>query len=292
VWSPNAPSDLEVVQTGLCPPHLARNKVTQLGDKEWLSQERPARAYLIDKDGIASDLITELSRTRWLFVIARNSSFSYKGRATDIRQIAHELGVRYILEGGVRRSGDRMRVTAELIEAETISHLWADRYDRSVTEVFAVQDEITAAVTTATLPAVADAEQRRAVRRPPESLDAWEAYQRGLWHLGRFTAGADNERAREAFRHSIMLDPAFTSPYSGLSLTYIREVLSYGTPQSSDCGRTPEHWRETVKKVGSGQYWRLPSAPIVHGQTMSRESTAVRRLPFRSTRTSHSGTTT
>ena len=92
-----------------------------------------------------------------------------------------------------------MRVTAELIEAETISHIWADRYDRSVMEVFAVQDEITAAVTGAILPAVTDAEQRRAVRRPPESLDAWEAYQRGLWHLGRFTAGTDNERAEESF---------------------------------------------------------------------------------------------
>ena len=150
-------------------------------------------------DGIASDLITELSHTRWLFVIARNSSFSYKSRAIDIRQIARELGVRYILEGSVRRSGDRVRVTAELIEAETISHIWADRYDRSVTEVFAVQDEITAAVTSAILPAVTDAEQRRAVRRPPESLDAWEAYQRGLWHLGQFTAGTDNERARNPF---------------------------------------------------------------------------------------------
>ena len=200
-------------------------------------------------DGIASDLITELSHTRWLFVIARNSSFSYKGRAIDIRQIARELGVRYILEGSVRRSGDRVRVTAELIEAETISHIWADRYDRSVMEVFAVQDEITAAVTSAILPAVTDAEQRRAVRRPPESLDAWEAYQRGLWHLGRFTAGTDNERARESFRHSITLDPAFASPYSGLALTYIREVLSYGTPELSECFTLAETWARKAVEI-------------------------------------------
>ena len=99
-------------------------------------------------DGIADDIITELSRNRWLFVIARNSSFTYKGRAVGVKQVAHELGVRYILEGGVRRSGDRIRVTAQLIEAETGSYIWAERYDRSVNEVFAVQDEITGRIAT------------------------------------------------------------------------------------------------------------------------------------------------
>ena len=146
-------------------------------------------------DGIADDIITELSHCRWFFVIARNSSFTYKGRAVHVKQVARDLGVRYILEGSVRRSGDRVRVTAQLIEAETGSHIWAERYDRSVNEVFAVQDEITTAVTTAILPAVTEAEQRRALRKPPESLGAWEAYQRGLWYLRK--GQRNRERASE-----------------------------------------------------------------------------------------------
>ena len=105
-------------------------------------------------DGVADDIITELSRSRSLFVIARNSSFTYKGRAVDVKQVARELGVRYVVEGSVRRSGSRIRVTAQLIDAETGNHIWAERYDRDVQDVFAVQDEITAAVTTAIFPTI------------------------------------------------------------------------------------------------------------------------------------------
>jgi adenylate cyclase len=113
-------------------------------------------------DGIADDIITELSRSHSLFVIARNSSFTYKGRPVDVKQVAREMGVRYVLEGSVRRSGDRVRVVAQLIEAETGNHIWAERYDRSLVDVFAVQDEITIAVVAAILPAVAEVEVRRA----------------------------------------------------------------------------------------------------------------------------------
>jgi TolB-like protein/DNA-binding winged helix-turn-helix (wHTH) protein len=133
-------------------------------------------------DGIAEDIITTLSHCPSLFVIARNSCFTYKGRAVDVKQVGHELGVRYVLEGSVRRAANRIRVTAQLVEAETSNHIWAERYDRDLTDIFALQDEITEAVTIAIAPAIADAEQRRAMRRPPESLDAWAAYQRGLWH--------------------------------------------------------------------------------------------------------------
>jgi adenylate cyclase len=176
-------------------------------------------------DGIATDITTELSRNRWLLVVGRNSSFTYKGRAVDLKQVAHDLGVRYILEGSVRRSGERVRITVQLIEAENASHLWANRYDRNVSDVFAVQDEIAAAVIAAILPAVNDAERRRAVRKAPESLDAWEAYQRGLIHLSRFTSDAEIERAREFFRDSITSDPTFASAYAGLSMTYMRDVI-------------------------------------------------------------------
>ena len=132
-------------------------------------------------DGLAEDIITELSRSRSLFVIARNSSFTYKGHAVDVKQVARELGVRYVVEGSVRRSGGRVRVTAQLIDAETGNHIWAERYDRHIEEVFAVQDEITTAVANAIIPAISGLEQRRALRKRPENLGAWEAYQCGLW---------------------------------------------------------------------------------------------------------------
>jgi adenylate cyclase len=177
-------------------------------------------------DGIADDIITELSRIRWLFVIARNSSFTYKGRPVDAKNVARELGVRYILEGSVRRSDNRVRVTAQPIEAETASHIWAERYDRAVTEVFAVQDEITTAVTTAILPAVTDAEQRRAMRKLPESLGVWEAYQRGLWHLARPTA-SNFEHAQKFFKRAIEADPTFAPPYYRLAHLLIIEAAEY-----------------------------------------------------------------
>ena len=138
-------------------------------------------------DGVADDIITELARVRSLLVIARNSSFAYKGRAVDVRQIASELGVRYILEGSVRCGADRLRITVQLVDAETGSHLWANRYDRPLHDLFALQDEIALAVAKAISPAVAEAEQRRALRRPPENLGAWEAYQRGLWHVMKYS---------------------------------------------------------------------------------------------------------
>jgi adenylate cyclase len=176
-------------------------------------------------DGIATDIATELSHNRWLLVVGRNSSFTYKNRSVDLKQVARELGVRYILEGSVRRSGEHVRVTVRLIEAESATHLWAHRYDRDVSDVFAVQDEIAAAVIAAILPAVSDAERRRAVRKAPGSLDAWEAYQRGLTHLYRFTSDADIARAREFFQDSIAADPTFASACAGLSMTYMRDVI-------------------------------------------------------------------
>jgi adenylate cyclase len=175
--------------------------------------------------------------------------------------------VRYILEGSVRRSGERVRVTAQLIEAENVSHIWADRYDRGVSEVFAVQDEITAAVTTAILPAVTDSEQRRAMRRSPESLDAWEAYQRGLWHLGKFTPMADNEQARGFFRNSIMLDPAFASAYTGLSLTYTREILSNSAPRSSALLTSAESWARKAVDIDAND--AEAHAILAHATTLA-----------------------
>ena len=173
-------------------------------------------------DGIAEDVITALSRYSSLFVIARNSSFTYKGRAVDVKQVGRELGVRYVLEGSLRKSGKRFRITAQLVEAESGKHVWAERYDRDFADIFALQDEITEAVTIALAPAIAGAEQQRAMRKPPASLDAWAAYQRGLWHLSK--AGAeDNALAEKFFRRAIDLDPIFAGGYTGLAAALNRD---------------------------------------------------------------------
>ncbi|HJU18533.1 MAG TPA: tetratricopeptide repeat protein [Stellaceae bacterium] len=177
-------------------------------------------------DGIAEDIIAALSRYASLFVIARNSCFTFKGRAVDVEQVGRELGVRYVLEGRLRKAGNRIRVTAQLVEADTSNHVWADRYDRDLTDIFAVQDEITEAVTTAIAPAIAHAEQRRAMRKPPESLDAWGAYQRGLWHLGKFTA-EETVLAQEFFRRAMTLDLTFAGGFSGLAAAQLQAANTF-----------------------------------------------------------------
>ena len=177
-------------------------------------------------DGIAEDVISALSHYPSLFVIARNSTFTYKGRAVDVKQVGRELGVRYVLEGGVRKAGNRIRVTAQLIEAETGNHVWANRYDRDLADIFAVQDEITHALTTALTPAIADAELRRAIRKPPDSLDAWAAYQRGLWHLSKANS-EDDTIAQNFFRRAIDLDPTFAPGYSALALAQLQAAAIY-----------------------------------------------------------------
>jgi adenylate cyclase len=192
-------------------------------------------------DGIAEDIITDLSRSRSLFVIARNSSFTYKGHAVDVKQVARELGVRYVVEGSVRRSGNRIRVTAQLIDAETGNHIWAERYDRGVADVFAVQDEITSAVTTAIHPAVADAELRRALRKPPENLGAWEAYQHGLWHVSKYNA-ADNEQAIEYFHRAIARDESFAPAYVALATAYHESGQSFAVRPLDDAIRLAGMW--------------------------------------------------
>jgi adenylate cyclase len=167
-------------------------------------------------DGISEDIITALCRYPSLFVIARNSSFTFKGRPVDVKQVGRALGVRYLLEGSLRKSGSRIRVTAQLVEAEAGKHIWAERYDRDLDDIFAVQDEITEAVTLAVAPAIADAELHRAIRKPPGSLDAWAAYQRGLWHSAKANA-EDNALAEKFFQQAVELDPSFAGGYKGLS---------------------------------------------------------------------------
>jgi adenylate cyclase len=176
--------------------------------------------------GIADDVITALSRYPSLFVISRNSCFTYKDRAVDVKQIGRELGVRYVLEGSLRKAGSRIRVSAQLVEAESGKHVWAERFDRDLTDIFAVQDEITEAVTTAVAPAVDQAERQRAMRKPPDRIDAWAAYQRGMWHLSR-TNAKDNAIAEEFFQRAIDLDPAFAGGYKGLATAQMNSGSAY-----------------------------------------------------------------
>ncbi|MGH6643405.1 MAG: adenylate/guanylate cyclase domain-containing protein [Bradyrhizobium sp.] len=147
-------------------------------------------------DGIAEDIITALSKSRWLFVIARNSSFTYKGHAVDIKQIGRELGVRYVLEGSVRKAGNRLRITGQLIEAATGTHLWAERYDRALEDIFTVQDEITHSIIGAIAPGILAAEIQRSQGKETAELGQWERLMRAHWHIRRFTREDSSEAIR------------------------------------------------------------------------------------------------
>ncbi len=175
-------------------------------------------------DGIVEDIITALSKIRWLDVIARNSTFAYKGTSPDVRRVAEELGVRYVIEGSVRRGGNRLRISAQLIDATTGNHVWAERYDRELADIFAVQDEITETIAAAIEPELGTAEGERARRLPPGSLDAWETFQRGLWHTWRFS-NDDGIEARRLFRRAIEQDPRFAAAHAYESFVHFREVL-------------------------------------------------------------------
>jgi adenylate cyclase len=175
-------------------------------------------------DGMAEDIITALSRMPWFFVIARNSSFTYKGRAVNVTQVSTELGVRYVLEGSVRKAGTRLRITAQLIDATTGKHVWAERYDRDVLDIFDVQDEVTQAIVSAVAPEFLATEARRARRKDPAQLDAWECVMRGralLWKQGR----EDAAEARALFERAIELQPSGEFGTSDLAMVYCLEAF-------------------------------------------------------------------
>src|SRR5947207_8846602 len=171
-------------------------------------------------DGISEDIITALSKLRWFFVIARNSSFTYKGKAVHLKQVADELGVRYVLEGSVRKGGDRVRITAQLNDVSTGSHIWAERYDRDLADVFAVQDEITESIVAAIEPQLYAAENFRARRKAPGSLDAWDLVMRALSHYWRMTR-QDNVVAQALLEKAIAIDPNYGQALGVLATSHI-----------------------------------------------------------------------
>jgi TolB-like protein/class 3 adenylate cyclase len=171
-------------------------------------------------DGMVEDIITALSRIRWLFVIARNSSFTYKGRTVDVKQVGRELGVRYVLEGSVRKSVNRVRITGQLIDASTGTHLWADRFDGALEDIFDLQDRVTASVVSAVAPKLERVEIERAKRKPTESLDAYDYYLRGVASAIPYTREGDNEALRLFYR-AIELDPDFAVAYGWAAWIFV-----------------------------------------------------------------------
>jgi TolB-like protein len=189
-------------------------------------------------DGMVEEIITALSRIRWFFVIARNSTFTYKGRAVDVKQVGHELGVRYVLEGSVRKSSNRIRVTAQLAEAATGHHVWAGRYDRGLADIFALQDEIAERVVSAIEPELYAAEQIRSQGKPPNSLDAWECVIRALSCIGQGTHD-ENTKAEALCRRAIAIAPDYGRAHSLLAWALMRRSTWSGA------------WRTVVAEVSA-----------------------------------------
>jgi adenylate cyclase len=174
-------------------------------------------------DGMTEDITTALSRLRWFLVIARNSAFTFKGRAVDVKRVGAEMGVQYVLEGSVRKAGDRIRVTAQLIDVETAAHVWAEKYDRDVADLFAIQDEITASAVAAIEPQLYAAESSRASRTPPDSLDAWGCVIRGL-ALSFAVERPKQAEAQRLFRRAAEISPGYANAYSLLGFSFLWDL--------------------------------------------------------------------
>jgi len=214
----------------------------------------PEQEYLAD--GIAEDIITALSRFRSLFVISRNSSFTYKGAAVDITRVASELGVRYVVEGSVRKAGNRVRITGQLIDATSGNHLWADRFDGSLDDVFDLQDRITEQIVVVVEPEIRASERERARRKPPGSHDAWELLQRGLSHLYRANK-TDRAEAIRLFREAVALDTEFASAHAYLAFAHI---LSVTLGSAEDRAKAVTLAREAAEQAVSLD----PNEPVAH----------------------------
>jgi adenylate cyclase len=174
-------------------------------------------------DGITEDIITALSKFRWFFVIARNSSFSYKGRTIEVKQVAKDLGVRYVLEGSVRKAGKMVRITTQLVDASTGYHVWAERYDRDIEDIFAVQDEITHSIVRSVGPEFLSAEMKRAQRKDVRNLDVWDQIMRASSHHAQYTKKGATE-AQRMLRKAIELDPMSSEAFCLLAFTHLMQV--------------------------------------------------------------------
>lgn len=205
----------------------------------------PEQEYFVD--GVTEEIITALSRIRWFFVIARHSSFAYKGRSVDVRQVAKELGVQYIVEGSLRKAGNRVRVAAQLINGTEGRNVWAKRYDREYQDIFTMQDELAETIVGALEPELGKAEREQARAKHRENLHAWDYYQRGLWHLYHYT-DEEIKEAKRLFRKSLELDPGLNAAYSGLAeACYFRLVYGHSDSPREDREEALEAARTAVE---------------------------------------------
>jgi TolB-like protein/class 3 adenylate cyclase len=205
----------------------------------------PEQEYFAD--GMVEEIITALSRNKQLFVIARNSSFTFKGRAVDIKQVARDLGVRYVLEGSVRKSGNRIRITGQLIDAASGAHLWADRYDGALEDVFELQDQVAASVVGAIAPSVTEAEMERAKRKPTTSLDAYDYYLRALAAHWQFTKEG-TDQAIGLYEQAVALDPQYAPAYGGLAAaTSLRKAGGWSTDPAADASQAIAYAKNALR---------------------------------------------
>jgi TolB-like protein len=196
----------------------------------------PEQEYFAD--GIVEEIITALSRMRWLFVIARNSSFTYKGRTVDVKQVGRELGVRYVLEGSVRKAANRVRITGQLIDAATGVHMWADHFDGGLEDIFDLQDRVTASVVSAIAPKLEQAEIERAKRKPTESLDSYDYFLRGMASVYQWTRD-DIDEALKLFFRAIELDPNFATAHGMAAWCYLwRRMHGWTTNRTQEIAET------------------------------------------------------
>ncbi|MGF9764414.1 adenylate/guanylate cyclase domain-containing protein [Microvirga sp. 0TCS3.31] len=221
----------------------------------------PEQEYFVD--GISEDLLTALSRIRWLFVTARNSTFAYKGKPTNVKQIGRELGVRYVLEGSVRRAGSRLRVTAQLIEAEHGGHIWAERYDRDILDLFEVQDEIASSVAGAIEPQLVAAEANRVERRLPNDLKAWECTVRAVPYISRLSVEA-MERAQEWLQRAIDLDPEYAYPQALMGWSYMKLWGSVGTDRQPHLITLAQQYARAATLLDDQEPWVHLVSGVVH----------------------------
>lgn len=191
----------------------------------------PEQEYFAD--GLADDILTRLAMWRWLPVIARNSSFAFRGRAVDAKVVGRELGARYVLDGSVRKVGARVRVTGRLIDTTTGLQVWAERYDRVIQDLFGIQDDLAQGIVGALEGAVGSAETTRAHLKPPGNLDAWECYQRGMWHMQRFRR-EDLVAAVPLFQQAMRLDASMAGPHSGLAAVRLVQAWFLWTATPSE----------------------------------------------------------
>jgi TolB-like protein/Tfp pilus assembly protein PilF len=239
-------------------PPVANAAAPQLPDKPSIAvlpftnmSGDPEQEYF--SDGITEDIISALSRLRWFFVIARNSAFVYKGHAVDVKQVGRDLGVRYVLEGSVRKSGQRVRISAQLIDASSDKHIWAERYDRELTDIFALQDEITTRVTAAIEPKLLAAEGARAQTRSTEDLDAWDMVARALSHYWKLTA-SENDIAIGILRDTARRYPNYAPAHSMLAFALLGAV-HMGWFTSKDDRETATRLAHRAQELDDNDPW-------------------------------------